>query len=68
MKWKPVSEGLPEPYRSVLLFRPEKGAGEDQVLKGYYRKLQKGFYSDELEEIIDGVTHWMPLPEPPEEV
>jgi len=65
-KWIPVSERLPEPYRSVELFRPEEGAGEDQVLIGYYRKLQKGFYSDELEEIIDGVTHWMPLPEPPE--
>ncbi|ELE2193964.1 DUF551 domain-containing protein, partial [Escherichia coli] len=42
------------------------------VMSGISYSRRKGFYMAALEydddEPIDGVTHWMPLPEPPQEV
>jgi len=66
-KWISVEDRLPEPYRSVELFRPEEGAGEDQIWRGYYSGHSECFYSSEYESPLDLVTDWMPLPEPPKE-
>ena len=59
-KWIPVTERLPEEYENVLVCSGgyvEPGwIGGDRVFYTYDK-----YESD----IIDDVTHWMPLPEPP---
>lgn len=67
MRWIPVTERLPQNYISVLVYIPtaeplpmvhEACIGDDGE---WYSSV---FYGIENED----VTHWMPLPEPPEEV
>ena len=53
-RWIPVSERLPEPPTTCLTFC------EDWVEEDYFDS--KGWLSGKP------VTHWMPLPEPPEEI
>ena len=52
-KWISVRDKLPEPFVNVVVFSKSQGVGMD-----YYDGKYWGF---------DDVTHWMPLPEPPEE-
>lgn len=52
-RWIPCSERLPEAGEEVLVFSRSRGIAVD-----YYDRCLFG-YAD--------VTHWMPLPEPPEE-
>lgn len=52
-RWLPCSERLPEAGEEVLVFSRSRGIAVD-----YYDRCLFG-YAD--------VTHWMPLPEPPEE-
>lgn len=52
-RWIPCSERLPEAGAEVLVFSRSRGIAVD-----YYDRCLFG-YAD--------VTHWMPLPEPPEE-
>lgn len=59
-RWIPVSERLPEEGVEVLVF-DEKG----DYLTDCLRRWQNGSLNWENDD--DGVTHWMPLPEPPEE-
>ena len=67
-KWIPVTERLPEEDADVLCSRGNhigalidvytyKGDGKWEDSYGYWN------YTD-----IEGITHWMPLPEPPAEV
>jgi hypothetical protein len=60
-RWIPVSERLPEPYTRVLA-----------CIKSGYMEVDY-MYSEPIVDVgiadfnsLDNVTHWMPLPEPPE--
>ena len=64
-KWISVEERLPEEFHPVLVYMPNE-APLPTVHEGYRRRNGRwwaAWYARELE----GVTHWMPLPEPPEE-
>lgn len=62
MGWIPVSERLPEAFEVVLVYNEACGIKDLYVDSDYewfnvpYSWIEKG-----------GVTHWMPLPEPPED-
>lgn len=63
-KWIPVSERLPEEYEPVLVYDPSVGHGQ------YVMNATWSVYGWETEFDFDpcenpGITHWMPLPEPP---
>lgn len=62
MKWMKCSERLPEVNDRIELLA---WSGE------YYwvalHEKYGGFYCSINGLLIDGVTHWMPLPDPPEE-
>ena len=59
-KWIPVTERLPEEDTTILV------CGEDGVEPGCFSS-KSGFWTCDLYESdpIFGVTHWMPLPQPP---
>lgn len=57
--WISVKDRLPEPHTDVLFF------GRDGFFIGWYGYLMKKWRSDEFGEVQE-VTHWMPLPTPPE--
>jgi hypothetical protein len=66
-KWIPVSERLPEPETDVLIFR----YGCAEVMTYRYDRHghlcfmdfdDSGYWWERK-----GITHWMPLPEPPQE-
>ena len=55
-KWISVEERLPEQYATVIIWRDDcKNASIGWLISGYW-SVPKGVR----------VTHWMPLPEPPE--
>lgn len=62
-EWIPVTERLPEPFRPVIVCR-EKGKGEYIVEQGFK---DVGDWWKVYGTRTKNVTHWMPLPEPPEE-
>lgn len=57
--WVPVTERLPEPLVEVLALY-----GDGSIDIDWLDNDGDFFYSD----LYDGVTHWMPLPQPPKEV
>ena len=66
MNWISVTERLPNPSYAVLVF------AEGRVTYGYLRdptylgpRAAKWFVSGHP---ANSVTHWMPLPEPPEDL
>ena len=58
-RWIPVSEKLPEAYTPVIVYCSD-GYSDVSIRS----KNDKG----EIVFAFDDVTHWMPLPEPPEEI
>lgn len=74
MRWIPVDEKKPEPYETVIVSVATRNGYEEPVsfetLAAYERR------TDVWEDGLDGspvtkadyehVTHWMPMPEPPE--
>lgn len=62
MEWISVKDKLPEPGKKVLGYRPSM----------YYKFVQTVYYAGRAWENgydLSGnfvITHWMPLPEPPE--
>ncbi|MCS5752795.1 DUF551 domain-containing protein [Klebsiella pneumoniae subsp. pneumoniae] len=64
--WIPVSERLPEAGGDMIVFT------DGIVMSGVSYAKKKGFYIQALEydddEPVDNVTHWMPLPDAPQEV
>jgi hypothetical protein len=64
--WIDVSKRLPDEHNTVLIYN-----GDFHIGSLIYEKIesdgdyywQNNFYDD----FIDSVTHWMPLPEPPDE-
>lgn len=80
-KWIPVSERLPDKDGKYLAFKQHHyGAWQDVVgfakdgesVSKYDLENEKDIWYNYASEYgyysIDSVTHWMPLPEPPEEV
>ena len=63
-RWIPVTERLPVEAKKVLCFLALSGG--PMVETGYYMG-DEGWYYTGIEAPHHGiVTHWMPLPEPPE--
>ena len=65
MKWISVEEKLPEKYTIVLCYK------DNRWRLGYYigASYSKGMaaFRYPKDQFAFGVTHWMPLPEPPKE-
>ena len=82
VRWIPVTERLPEEDGSYLCFSQYCGSGwfavrgfaKDGRKKDEYdfqRRWKNVWYDYDSEYgycVIDSITHWMPLPEPPKEV
>jgi hypothetical protein len=70
MEWISVKEALPIDGQLVLgygLWNGEiNGAGDMMVSSGQYRDGSVLIESDCYDARLLGITHWMPLPEPPE--
>ena len=65
-KWIPVTERLPEAFTSCIVYRKGNFGGHFSMLR-YSPALGWHFYDSEWGDVtVDDVTHWMPLPEPPE--
>lgn len=61
-RWISVEERLPEDDSHYLVWAHDNGAEEVALYYG-----DGEWLTDDLENITRVVTHWMPLPEPPEE-
>ena len=69
MKWISVDERLPDDFDGVLMYI--KNDGYKWVHMGVYEGGQEWFIYDERMDLMslapeESVTHWMPLPDPPE--
>ena len=62
-RWIPVSERMPEDRTQVILWDAEIG----EVTSGHYSHKTHTFYHCG-DAIQNEITHWMPLPAPPQEV
>ena len=62
VRWIPVTERLPDTFRPVIVCR-EKGKCEYVVEQGFK---DVGDWWKVYGTRTKNVTHWMPLPEPPE--
>lgn len=65
-KWIPVSERLPEYGERVLCFTIH-GSIPVCYLGYYYDDNGKFVLAYNGTDVVDNVTHWMPLPEPPKQ-
>ena len=69
-RWIPVTERLPDPNNDgdyVIICATEKNDRIDYqnaVIMAFV--CDEGFVDTEMDFVLTGVTHWMPLPEPPE--
>lgn len=59
MKWISVKDRLPKIEEIVLAYAPQWCSDESIVLT------YDGEWYDYNGVLVDSVTHWMPLPEPP---
>lgn len=63
--WIKCSERLPGEYDCVIVFTPP-----DDVRTAWLRyddECNKGYYFTDINIPYDFVTHWRPLPQPPED-
>ena len=60
MWWIPVEERLPNPKQNVLAYSPKSGIAEADYADGFWMQYR-------WSSVMDGVTHWMPLPQPPKD-
>lgn len=67
-KWIGVEERLPERAVLAACFDPEMYCYGEYII-GYVARTDDSEFviAENDHEILDGVTHWMPLPEPPKE-
>ena len=68
-KWIPVTERLPENDQDVLVMVHWRDYPENMMCYGRKYKTRWYLWNGELGELIKGfdITHWMQLPQPPEE-
>jgi hypothetical protein len=64
-KWIPVTERLPDVFKHVLVNIP--GMAPHPTVQEAFREKNGMWYSNGFRYLADEITHWMPLPEPPEE-
>ena len=57
-EWVSVEERLPEQKHNVLAYSPKSGVAEADYADGVWMQYR-------WSAVMDGVTHWMPLPTPP---
>ena len=60
MRWIPVEEKMPNPKQNVLAYSPKSGIAEADYTDGFWMQYK-------WSSVMDGVTHWMPLPKLPKE-
>ena len=58
-EWVSVDERLPPPKQNVLAYSPESGIAEADYGDGVWMQYR-------WSAVMQGVTHWMPLPVPPD--
>jgi len=71
-KWIPIGDRMPEQCGMPLLLVGINGYDQTRVFQGFTGYMERGslvFFSNCRDVNIDNwdITHWMPLPEPPEE-
>lgn len=68
MEWIKVSEQLPkERFQSVLLFNGDAPEYNQHIFQGVWYAQTQNFVRDDKTYILRGtITHWMPLPQPPQ--
>lgn len=65
--WIPVNEGFPTAHSGCIVYR-NNNIGSYYSMVTYTPALGFYYYDSEYGDItLDDVTHWMPLPEPPQE-
>lgn len=64
-KWIPVTERLPEPFVSVLVQMP--GEKPFPTVREGFLSSNGIWHSALYDREPDEVTHWMPMPQPPED-
>lgn len=64
-EWIPVSDRLPNSFESVLVCMP--GESPFPLVHEGFINDEGEWYSNHFMRDADDVTHWMPIPEPPEE-
>ncbi len=69
--WISVKDSLPEKDGDVLVYR-DFGSGYGKITIYNYLRSLEGFcyWHNDIDGFVPttGVTHWMPLPEPPQNV
>lgn len=60
-QWISVDDKLPDDCVEVLVYDTDCG-----IVIGWYDK-EKGDFAADFISLLDAVTHWQPLPEPPKE-
>lgn len=58
-EWVSVEEKLPPPKQNVLAYSTRSGIAEADYADGVWMQYR-------WSAVMESVTHWMPLPEPPE--
>jgi hypothetical protein len=62
MEWISVKDQLPDEDARVLCF----GFTGSMIVGSIWAEVEKeGYYAESGEDMLDEVTHWMELPEPP---
>lgn len=64
-KWISVEDRMPKPFVSVLVYMPEERP-LPTVHEGFLAR-EGMWYANHFDREPMEITHWMPLPEPPEE-
>lgn len=67
-QWVSVKDRLPEVQKEVLIYLPEYDSIEMAALFEIPSLNLKEWTQNEDAYMLNEVSHWMPLPEPPEEV
>ena len=65
--WVSVSDRLPEDGEEVLCWIRNDAYGDSYATVGHYDTIFKMWYLDSENAMSRYVTHWMPLPEKPED-